>query len=743
MPGLLLNAPGGSNPLLQRIKSLLPPALVLITLFLLTLALRYVSVRLIAEDMRKSSYAECVRVAELVYSKLEQRMDALTQIANHLVHSPDLTETTFRGFTRETMAYTSGFAAVALTDPQLRPRIVETDDPAWRREFDGLMASPTVAQAFEAARLRAIASGKFVITDPLSFQGRPGFAALQPIHRDDDLLGFIVGVLLYEKLEQTLIPELSSDFRVSLLQWNSQLNIPAYMRAVPEGTGNVRTILEDPAEETRHLGSQRFVVRVEPAGWESAYRGEIPKLFSSGSILTVGTILAVVLSVLLYRQQMVATRSQSQAQASESRLVTTSDRLARIKEELDLILNNVEECIVLYDDELGPLQANTAFRKAFCPTPDLDLLGESTETHHKRMAHLFQNEAQYWSILNNLKENPERPFTDEIDLKPPEENGVRGFHRPRHYQRRGTTVCGPDGSRRGYLIIYRDISSARAVERLKEDFLSSVTHDLRTPLASIKGFAETMLRDDKMPEETREEFTTIICNESSRLQDMIEDLLDLRRMEEGQIDLSPATFNLRNLVREVVQASQPIFFFPRDIEVKLEWYGDRNRLVRGDVGMMSRAIRNILSNAAKYSPRHSTVRVRGADREDRVELEVLDEGPGIPPEDLPHLFEKFYRGSRHVRRTQGTGLGLAIVKHIVESHGGVVTASNLPGKGTCIRVVLPREMEAGMTPGAESPAPRAVGDSGKGDTASPIAEGPVEEMTVETVRATGATRGAG
>jgi two-component system phosphate regulon sensor histidine kinase PhoR len=706
-PALPNSAP---HPLVQRIKSLVPPAAVLISLFLLTLGLRYISVRLIAEDMRKSSYAECVRVAELVYGKLEQRMDALSQVANHLVHSPDLTANTFRGFTRETMSETSGFAAIALTDADLRTRIVEAEDAFWREDFDGLMEMPTVIQAFEAARLRAMASGEFVITDPLSFEGRPGFAALKPIYREGELLGFIVGVILYEKLEQTLIPELSSDFRVSLLQWNSQLNIPAYMRALPEAPNYVKGILPEPAEETRHLGSQRFVVRVEPAGWESAYRGEIPKLFSSGSILTVGTLLAVVLSVLLYRQQMVATRSQTQAMASETKLVSTRDRLERIKEELDLILNNVDEAIVLYDDEMAPLQANTSFRKSFCPTPDMDLLNESAEAHHRRMASMFQNEAQYWSILNNLRENAERPFTDEIDLKQGE-NGSRPYYRPRHCQRRGTTVCGPDGSRRGYLIIYRDISSARTVERLKEDFLSSVTHDLRTPLASIKGFAETMLRDDRMPEETREEFTTIICNESSRLQDMIEDLLDLRRMEEGQIDLSPATFNIRNLVREVVQSSQPIFFYPRDIEVKLEWYGDRNRQVRGDVGMVSRAIRNVLSNAAKYSPRHSTVRVHGADRADRVELEVIDEGPGIPPEDLPHLFEKFYRGSRHVRRTQGTGLGLAIVKHIIESHGGVVTASNLPERGTCIRIVLPREIEAGLTSGGEGSAAEHLGDT--------------------------------
>jgi PAS domain-containing protein len=411
------------HPMILRVKSLIPPALVLVTLFLITLGLRYMSVRLIAEDVKKASHAECERVAELVYSQLELRMRALGQVSNHLIHSPHISEVAFRGYTSQTMAETPGFAAIALADPQLRAQLVESDDILWRTEFDRMLLSPTIAQAFEAARERAVASGKFVITDPLSFSGRPGFAALEPVYRNGELLGFIVGVFLYDRLERTLIPELSSDFNVSILQWNSQLNIPAYMRVVPDPFSGMKKILDEPAETSRHLGSQRFVVRVEPAGWESAYRGTMPALFSSGSILTIGTILAVLLSVLLYRQQMVATRSRTEAQASQTKLVLTRERLERIKEELDLILNNVDESIILYDHELGPLQANTSFRESFCPTPDMDLLDESAEAHHKRMASLFQNEAQYWSLLNNLKENPERPFTDEIDLREPGDNG--------------------------------------------------------------------------------------------------------------------------------------------------------------------------------------------------------------------------------------------------------------------------------------------------------------------------------
>jgi two-component system phosphate regulon sensor histidine kinase PhoR len=267
---------------------------------------------------------------------------------------------------------------------------------------------------------------------------------------------------------------------------------------------------------------------------------------------------------------------------------------------------------------------------------------------------------------------------------------------PRHpevdYQRRAAAVIGPDGSRRGYLVIYQDITPRRAVDRLKEDFLAGVTHDLRTPLASIKGFAETMLRDRHMEPATREEFTRIICAESTRLQEMIEDLLDLRRMEAGKADLSPGSVNLRALVEEVAHASRPLLE-SKDLSLaKIEWVGDGERPVLGDVAKLGRAVRNILSNAIKYSRHGGRIWIRGVESENCVALEFTDEGPGIPEHEIDHVFEKFYRGSEHVRRTQGTGLGLAIVKNIVENHGGRVSARNAPKRGATIRIVLPWDL---------------------------------------------------
>ncbi|MCH8332326.1 hypothetical protein IIC65_00180 [Candidatus Sumerlaeota bacterium] len=444
--------------------------------------------------------------------------------------------------------------------------------------------------------------------------------------------------------------------------------------------------LAQAAEQERFLGTQKWKVIVPPPDSLPT----APAYFTSSMILAMGTFLSLLIGGLLFRQQVVAEKSQSEALHSRTKLASTSDNLVRVKEELDLILNNVDEAIILYDENLSPLQANAAFQKAFSPVGNSVSWLRGAEEHHRQMLRHFQNESQYRALLNNLRESPEKPFSDELEGRRTEQDET-----PTYYQRWATAVCNADGSRRGYLLVYQDLTHTRAVERLKEDFLSNVTHDLRTPLAAIKGFAQTMLRSSDMDSATRMEFTNIICDESTRLQDLIDDLLDLRRMEDGQSDLSPSTYDMHALIDEMVRSSKAMLD-PYDVTIDVQWDGKSHKSLLGDAAMIGRALRNILSNAVKHSPDHGTIWIKAVESEDRVELEFTDEGLGIPSEDLPHVFEKFYRGARRLRGTQGTGLGLAIVKHIIESHGGVVSASNAVPRGACIKIVLPREVDPGF-----------------------------------------------
>ncbi|GEM_PF-4218061 len=664
---------------LFRLRALVVPGAIVIVILSVTTILRNISIHLIEQDMAEASQAECRRVAVIVQANLRERIAAMQAVADHLSAAASLDEAAFRRFTRSRLEPAPGILAAVVADEGLRPVWMESFgefDPA---ALEGALGDSALLQAVEQATR---SPDRFAITTPLRFGALfTGFASVNPYARADGASGYVLGIFPAGEVESALLPrDLSLQFTVELHQWNPRTSSPYYSISrplIPSPSDYLRDLGD---AETFPLGSQMWRVTVTPSG----YWGNMPAYFTSGTILTLGTLLALVIGALLYRQQWQALHSRDEARRSRTRLASTSDRLARITEELDLILNNVDEGIVLYDENLAPLQANAAFKRTFGLEEGRHGLDADAETHHQGMAARFLAGAQYDRLLHHLRESPERPYVDEIEAR-----GGSSPQGTRYFQRRATAVTGPSGERAGYLVLYQDITHTRTVERLKEDFLSGVTHDLRSPLAAIKGFAETILRNRGMDAATREEFVSIISDETSRLQELIEDLLDLRRLEEGKLDLAPAAYNIRALVDEAVRSSQALLE-SREIDVNVLWEGSVRGPMFGDAAKIGRAIRNVLANSIKYSPDGSAITILGVEAPQRVEIQFADEGPGIPPEDLPHVFEKFYRGSMHVRRTQGTGLGLAIVRHIVESHGGSVSAGNQPGGGALISITLPR-----------------------------------------------------
>lgn len=677
-----------SSPL-SRLKALVAPGLIFIIIMSVTITLRNVSVRLIQEDVRQLTEEECRKVVYMLDLNIRENMKAMEGVAKHLKYNRIGEKLDFTGYSKSVMEESQGaILAIFLTNESLEPLWAQTEQPLLDKDFTAIFNRRTIGDTLRKVR----DTGHYAITEPLTFPGfGQGFAVVTPCEWANGQRGYVVGILPYKFEDWMLLPD-RQDFIIQLRQADTQ--IPTTMvQQIHEG--------EIPGAGGRQiagftlpffLGSQKWEVSVVP----TADPGKNRYFFTSAAILTLGTILALVASMLLYRQQVMAAKSQDEAKDSKVKLASTSTHLANITEELDLILNNVDEGIILYDENLNPLQANESFKQSFVSPDEQSRLDPLAESHHRKMSGLFQNESQYWALLNKLRANPERPVADEIEVR---HEGTE--EKPRSYQRRATAVCGPDGSRRGYLVIYQDMTAKRNVERLKEDFLSSVTHDLRTPVAAIKGFAETMLKNQQMDRGTRDEFTNIICDESSRLQEMIEDLLDLRRMEEGRLDLALGSYYLRALVGDLVRSLQPLIE-SHDLGVVIEWEGGPPRPLSGDVAKISRAIRNVLSNSLKYSPPHSKIWIRGVEEDDRAELEITDEGAGIPPDEIEHIFEKFFRGASHVRRTQGTGLGLAITKHIIESHGGLVTASNDPSRGAKIKMVLPRQLDLARIPSMET-----------------------------------------
>ena len=224
----------------------------------------------------------------------------------------------------------------------------------------------------------------------------------------------------------------------------------------------------------------------------------------------------------------------------------------------------------------------------------------------------------------------------------------------------------------------------RKLEKAKSEFVSMVSHELRTPLTSIHGFSE-ILAGKEMEPEKRQEFYRIIVNEAERLSRLITNLLNLSRIEAG-IELNREMLALRDLIEEDLE-----FFRSQTDAHRLE-YREREPLppIYADRDRIRQIIGNLLSNAIKYSPRGGTVEVEAGLEGRYVTLAVSDEGMGIPPEELAHIFERFRRvEGRELSGISGTGLGLPIVKHLVELHGGKITVRSEPGAGSTFTVHLP------------------------------------------------------
>ena len=229
------------------------------------------------------------------------------------------------------------------------------------------------------------------------------------------------------------------------------------------------------------------------------------------------------------------------------------------------------------------------------------------------------------------------------------------------------------------------VSELRSEERRTTQFVSDVSHELRTPLTAIRGAAETLL-DGDVPPADEERFLASIVAEAGRLSRLANDLLTLQRIEGATGELPLRVVDLRTAAENVVTALAPLI---EDRGVELSISGEAPHVL-GDLDRLQQVIANLVDNASRHVGPGGHVRV-GLSAEDRwAVLTVADDGPGIPPEDLPHLFDRFYRSQpSRDRSTGGAGLGLAIVRAIVDAHDGRIDAENLPGGGSQFRVRLP------------------------------------------------------
>jgi len=251
---------------------------------------------------------------------------------------------------------------------------------------------------------------------------------------------------------------------------------------------------------------------------------------------------------------------------------------------------------------------------------------------------------------------------------------------------RAAPVSGSGGG--GAVLVLHDITDLRRADQIRRDFVANVSHELRTPLTAIRGYVEALL-DEPGDGEGTQKFLEIIARHTTRMERLVKDLLRLARLDARQEALEMARCDVRQIFSGVIA----------DLSPSIEAKGQRVAIdvpqdatqVNGDPAKLHDIVRNLVENAVNYSPDGADVTLAASRVNGKYTITVADSGPGIPPEDLGRVFERFYRVDKSRARPGGTGLGLAIVKHLVELHGGEARAENAATGGAVFTVTLPSQ----------------------------------------------------
>jgi two-component system phosphate regulon sensor histidine kinase PhoR len=265
---------------------------------------------------------------------------------------------------------------------------------------------------------------------------------------------------------------------------------------------------------------------------------------------------------------------------------------------------------------------------------------------------------------------------------------TRGGAEPRFFEVSAVPLREKSVPENGAVILFHDVSHLRKVEKMRRDFVANVSHELRTPLSIFRGYLETLLDDPHQPPGELLRILEIMERHSNRLNALVEDVLSLARLESSGMELNVAEIALPDFLHGIMRDWEKRFA-AKKLKSHLNFPGTLPHL-HADETRLQELIYNLLDNAVKYSNPGGTVFLRAESDGDSVRISVADQGAGIPSDDLPRIFERFYRADKSRSSEQsGTGLGLSIVKHIAQLHGGSVDAKSELGKGTTITLTLP------------------------------------------------------
>ena len=361
---------------------------------------------------------------------------------------------------------------------------------------------------------------------------------------------------------------------------------------------------------------------------------------------------------------------QREIQREIQKLQQAQERAAlQIQTQQEALFNSMAEGLLLLDRDNKIQLANRAFNTLFGVTHDI----RSRNILEALRLHELAEMAEFLGTAKQVVDA-------ELRLLPPNE---------RWLQVNGAAIFDAAGVRQGTILVFHDLTRLKQLERTRQEFVANVSHELRTPLSLIKGYVETLLDGAKDNPEVASKFLQTIDRNAERLKLLIEDLLTISELESGRVKLSLQPLPLRPLIEKVLTD------FKSRAEAKQLRLQDQSAdlQVRADAGRLEQVLCNLIDNAIKYGRDQGSVTVRTRSVNGQVEVAIEDDGPGIPPESLERIFERFYRVDKARSRDQGgTGLGLSIVKHIVANHGGKTWAKSEPGRGSVFYFTVPEEV---------------------------------------------------
>ena len=361
--------------------------------------------------------------------------------------------------------------------------------------------------------------------------------------------------------------------------------------------------------------------------------------------------------------------------ATTNELISENNRLNRLRSgqlvQLEATLGSLQEAVLIVDASNYILLANRALQAIFPRAQNI----------LRQRLELVLHSREFLSYVEAVRAGRAEP-----------QHGIEFVDGTQStwIEVTGALVPPLDGAKGSWaLFVLHDITKQKKLENVRKDFVANVSHELRTPLSVIKGYIETLVDGhQEMPLSDRERFLLTIQRHTERLNSLLEDLLTLSRLESLHPGLRRESTSLNSLIAGLVDdyrarpaAAQHKLTFSVDPAV-----GD----LLIDPLKLTQVFENLVDNALKYTPKGTQIDLSARLREHEVEACVRDNGPGIPAEDLPHIFERFYRVDKgRSREKGGTGLGLSIVKHIVQLHGGKVSVESTLGQGTAFFLTLP------------------------------------------------------